>query len=90
MCQRSQVARGTERTLLIDHRQYVLVEHIDELLYRLQLHARISVRERLYLEQQDYLHYLFRYSFARAASVRHNEVLLKLREFLFAYRDITQ
>ena len=39
----SEVAGGTERTLLVDYREDVVVEHFDKSLDRHQLHSRISV-----------------------------------------------
>ena len=44
MRQRREVARSTERALLIYHRDDVVVEHLDKTLYGDELHARVAVR----------------------------------------------
>ena len=76
MRQRRQVARSAERSLLVDHGQYVVVEKVDQPLYGRQLHAGMAVGERLYLEQKDQFHDLGGDALARPAGVRHDEVLL--------------
>ena len=90
VCKRHQVARGTERTLHIHHRVNIIVEEINEPLHGIELAARVTVAERLHLQQQHYLHYLVGHTLASAASVRHHQVDLQLCQVVAAYRHIAQ
>ncbi len=88
--QRREVARSAERTLLIDDGQDVAVEQLDETLHRRQLHARMAVGERLYLEQQNQPHDLRGHALPGSAGARHHEVLLQARQLVAAHRNIAQ
>ena len=88
--QRRQVSRCAERSLLVDDRQDVAVEELDEPLDGPKLYARVTVGERLDLEQQDEPHDLRRHALAGAAGVRHDEVALQPGEFVAADRDVAQ
>lgn len=90
MRQRRQVARSSERPLLIDHGQCVVVEKVDQPLHGRQLHAGMAVGERLYLEQKDQFHDLGGDALARPAGVRHDEVLLQLGQLVVPYRNVAQ
>ena len=88
--QRRQVARSTERTLLIDNREYVVVEEVDKTLDGSELHARMAVGKRLDFQQQNQPHDLGRNPLARAAGVRHDKVLLQGGQVVAADRNVAQ
>ena len=90
MCQRREVARSAQRTLLIDDGQDAAVEKLHETLHRRQLHARMAVGERLYLEQQNQPHDLRGHALPGSAGVRHHEVLLQARQLVAAHRNVAQ
>ena len=86
----SQVAGGTERALLVHHGEDVVVVHIDDPLHGDQLGAGVAVGERLRLEQEHQAHDVAAHFLARAAGVRHHEVVLELRKVFRGDRDVVQ
>ena len=86
----SQVAGGAERALLVHHGEDVVVVHIDDPLHGDQLGAGVAVGERLRLEQEHQAHDVTAHFLARAAGVRHHEVVLELREVFRGDRDVVQ
>ena len=90
MGQRRQITRCPQRPLLIDHRQNVAVEELDEPFDRGQLHARITVGQRLDFEEQNQADDLRGDAFARSAGVRHDQIALQLRQIVASDRNVAQ
>ena len=84
------VARCAQRTLLVDHRPYAVVEEVDQTLDGGYLYARVAVGEGLDLEQQDQANHLLRNALARTAGVRHDEVFLQVAQPFLVHRDVAQ
>ena len=76
------LAKGA-RALVVDHGQHVVVEEVDEALHGHHLHAAVAVAEALHLQQKHQSDDFFGHHFARAASVRHDEVFLQGAQILF-------
>ena len=75
--QGSQVSGGAQGTLLVHHRQNVLVEHVNQALHGNELDARVAVRQGLGLQQQHQLHDGRPHLFPGPAGVRHHQVVLQ-------------
>ena len=69
MRQWRQVTRSTQRTLLIDDGDDVVVVHVNKSLNGSYLHAGVAVSKRLNLKQHHQLDNLGGHAFAGAASV---------------------
>ena len=78
----SEVAGSTEGSLLVDYRENVVVEHVQEPLDCNQLRSRMTVGKGLGLKQEHQPHDLRAYSLAGSAGVRHHQVVLELRELV--------
>ena len=85
-----EVAGGTERALLVDDGQDIVVEHVDKPLNGDQLGAGMAVGERLGLEQEHQADDVGLHFFAGAAGVRHDEVMLELRQVFGGNRYVVQ
>ena len=55
MGKRAKVTGSSERSLLVDNRDDILVEHIQKSLDSNQLSTRMAIRKALGLQQQHYL-----------------------------------
>ena len=88
--QRAEVAAGAERTLLIHHRQHILVVAVNQALHRLQLCAAVAEAEILRFQQQHQAHHLGGHLVAHAARMAHHQVLLQLAQLLLADADVAQ
>ena len=88
--ERSEVARCTQRPLLVDDGQDAVVEEVDEPFHGRYLYARMTVGERLDFQQQNQADDFRRNPFARSAGVRHDEVFLEFAQTLLVYRDVAQ
>ena len=64
--------------------------HVNERLYRFRLHSRIPVRKRLYFQQEHDFHDFRPYLFPCAAGVRHDQVVLELREVFLRDSDVAE
>ena len=90
MRERRQVAGCSEGALPVDHRQDVVVEHVHEPLYRICLYSGIPVGKRLYLQQEHDFHDFRPYLLPCAAGVRHDQVVLELREVFLRDSDVAE
>ena len=78
MGQWNQVARRAHGALHVHDGVYIVVEEVYQSLHSLQVYARITIRERLYLEQYHELHYLVGHPLTNAAGMAHHQVDLQL------------
>ena len=69
--------------MVVDHGQYVVVEEVDEALDGHDLHTAVAVAEALHLQEEHETDDLFGHHLARAAGVRHDEVLLQGAQVFF-------
>ena len=90
MGERCQVSRSAERTLLIDNRKNVVVEHVHEPSDGGKLHSGMTVRERLHLQEQHQFHDFRTYRVSGSAGVGHHQIVLQLRKVLLRNRDVAQ
>ena len=90
MGQRHEVARCSERALLVDHGVGIVVEQSHQALHGVELAARVAIAQRLNLQQKHDFHNLVWHALSRAAGVALDQVHLKLRELVFAYRHVAQ
>ena len=90
MGERSEVARCTQRPLLVDDGQDAVVEEVDEPFHGRYLYARMTVGERLDFQQQNQADDFRRNPFARSAGVRHDEVFLEFAQTLLVYRYVAE
>ncbi len=89
--ERSEVARCTQRPLLVDDDgQDAVVEEVDEPFHGRYLYARMTVGERLDFQQQNQADDFRRNPFARSAGVRHDEVFLEFAQTLLVYRYVAE
>lgn len=84
--QRREVARCAQRAAVVHDRHHVVVEEVEDALHGDYLHAAVSQREGVGLEQHHQLDYDRRYLFAHAARMALDEVLLKRSQFV--HRDV--
>ena len=78
--ERGEVARRAQRALLVDDRQDVFVEHVDQALDSDQLGSGMAIGEALGLEEEHQFDYFRADGRSRAAGVGHHQVVLQLRE----------
>ena len=90
MCQGSKVSGCAQGTLLVNHREDIVIEHVDEPLKGDQLNAGMAVGQRLGFQQEHQFHYLRTDLFAGAAGMGHYQVVLKLGQVLFWNCNIVQ
>ncbi len=90
VCERAEVAAGTEAALLVDYREDVVVEAVDEALDGLQLCSAVAEGEVLGLEKEHESNNLLGHFVANTAGVAHDEVFLELAELLFADADVAE
>ena len=88
--QGSQVPGGAQRTLLVNHGQDILVEHVNKALHRDKLRAGVPVREGLRLQEEHEFNNLRTHFFAGAARVRHHQVVLQLAQVLLGNGYVVQ
>ena len=88
MCEGSKVTGSPERPLLVNDRQDVVVEHVDESLDRYQLGSGVAVSKALRLEEQHQFDDLRTHGLAGAAGMRHDKVVLELRQVFDGDGDI--
>ena len=90
VCQRHQVARGTQRALAVDDGADALVEEVNQSLHGVEFAARVAVTERLHLEQEHDAHNLVGHALAHAAGMRLHQVDLQLRQLVLAHAHLAQ
>ena len=90
MGQRRQVSGCSERALLINHRQNVVIVHINQSLYRLQLCPGMPVGKRLDLQKQHQPDNLRPQLCSDSAGVGLHEIVLQLGKIVLSYGDIAE
>jgi hypothetical protein len=86
----AEVAAGAKAALLVDNREDIVVEAVDETLDGLELCAAVAEAEVLGLEEEHETDDVLGHFVADAAGVAHDEVFLELAELLFADADVAE
>ena len=90
MGQRRQVSGCSERALLVNHRQHIVVVHIHQSLYGLQLCPGMPVGKRLDLQKQHQPDNLRPQLCSDSAGVGLHEIVLQLGKIVLCYGDIAE
>ncbi len=86
----SEVSGRTQRTLLIDNRQDVVVEHVQKSLDSDQLRSGMAVGQGLGFQQEHQPHDLRAYRLAGSAGMGHHQIVLKPRKLVGRDGDVAQ
>ena len=84
--QRSQVARRTKRTTVIDDREHVIIKEIKDTLHRYHLHAAMPQRQSMRLQQHHQADNHRAHLIPHATGMAFHQILLQGAEFI--RRDI--
>ena len=68
----------------------VIIEEIHQTLHSVEFTARVTIAQRLHLEQHHHLYDVVRHTVAYATSVRHHQIYLKLGELVGIYGNVAK
>ena len=88
--QGSQIPGGAQGTLLVNHGQDILVEHVNKALHRDKLRAGVPVREGLRLQEEHQPDNFRTHFLSGTAGVRHHQIVLQAAQVLLGDAYVVQ